>query len=172
MENGQIMVAGQEDIAALELLVNSAYRGDAARQGWTHESDLLDGQRIDAEEVAAILENANNTLLKYTKNGQILGCVCLERKGDHMYLGMLTTNPAYQGLGIGKALLQAGESHAAKLGCTVVEMTVITDRAELMAWYERHGYRNTGKLKPFPSDNPKVGKPLKNLEFVVLEKAI
>lgn len=172
MENKHITVASHDDIAAIELLVNNTYRGDGARKGWTHEADLINGPRIDAESIAAILDDNTKTIFKYTGNGQIIGCVCLERNGNHIYLGMLTTNPTLQGKGIGKALLQAGEQYASQLGCTLIEMTVITDRTELIAWYERNGYKNTGKVKPFPADNPKVGTPVKRLEFVVLEKAI
>lgn len=167
-----ITVAGTSDIAAIEFLVNNTYRGDNARQGWTHEADLLHGPRIDAESIAAILNDNSKTLFKYTENDRLAGCVCLEQNGDHMYIGMLTTDPSLQGKGIGKTMLHAAEAHAVQLGCTLIEMTVITERTELIAWYERQGYKNTGMVKPFPSDNPKVGVPLKNLEFVVLEKSI
>ncbi len=171
MENTHITIAGKEDAAALELLVNGAYRGDSARRGWTHEADLLGGQRVDLQGIEDLLADSNITLLKYTENGQIIGCVCLEKKETHLYLGMLTVDPALQGKGIGKALLETAESYAFHLGCDAVEMTVITDRKELIAWYERHGYKNTGLIKSFPSDDPRFGIPVKHLEFVVLEKA-
>jgi len=172
MESTPISVAGPADVTALESLVNSAYRGDKARKGWTHEADLLGGQRIDADGIAALLTNEQATLLKYTDNGRIVGCVCLEQKGTNLYLGMLTTDPEYQGKGIGKAMLQAADRHAVQLGCTLLEMTVITDRKELVAWYERHGYVNTGVTKPFPHNDVRFGIPVKPLEFVVLEKVL
>lgn len=172
MENRSITVAGTNDITALVALVNSAYRGDKAREGWTHEADLLNGQRIDAEGMAALLANGDTTILKYTDNSRIVGCVCLEKKDSHLYLGMLTTAPEFQGKGIGKVMLREAERHAVRLGCKLVEMTVITDRKELMAWYERHGYKNTGVLKPFPSHDPRAGVPLKPLQFVVMEKML
>ena len=172
MTNRHISLAQQEDIAALELLVNSAYRGDSARKGWTHEADLLNGQRVDAASITNMLADNNTTLLKYTEDGQIIGCVCLERTGDHVYLGMLTVNPDLQAKGIGKALLEAAESYASQLGCTAIEMTVITVREELIAWYIRRGYKNTGKVKAFPSHDTRFGIPVNPLEFVVLEKQI
>jgi hypothetical protein len=38
---------------------------------------------------------------------------------------------------------------AKKWGCKLIYMTVISVRTELIAWYERHGYVNTNKTKPF-----------------------
>jgi ribosomal protein S18 acetylase RimI-like enzyme len=172
MTNRHISLAQPEDIHALDLLVNSAYRGDSARKGWTHEADLLNGSRIDADILAKMLADTNITLLKYTAEDRLIGCVCLEKREDHVYLGMLTVDPSVQAKGIGKALLEAGESYASVLGCTSVEMTVITVREELIAWYIRRGYKNTGKIKAFPTNDPRFGIPVTPLEFVVLEKQI
>ncbi|PWV51500.1 ribosomal protein S18 acetylase RimI-like enzyme [Chitinophaga sp. S165] len=161
-----------EDIPAIDFLVNSAYRGDSARIGWTHEADLLNGSRVDADIIAQLVADPNITLLKYTEDGQIIGCVCLEKREDHVYLGMLTVNPSLQAKGIGKALLEAAESYAPVLGCNTIEMTVITVREELIAWYIRRGYRNTGKIKDFPTGDTRFGIPVTRLEFVVLEKQL
>lgn len=170
--NRHISIVQEGDIPAIESLVNSAYRGDSARKGWTHEADLLNGSRVDADIIAKLVANPTITLLKYTEDDQIIGCVCLEKKDDHAYLGMLTVNPDLQAKGIGKALLEAAESYAPVLGCDTIEMTVITVREELIAWYIRRGYWNTGKIKSFPTDDPRFGIPVKPLEFVVLEKQL
>jgi len=172
MTNRHIALARKEDISALESLVNSAYRGDSSRQGWTHEADLLNGQRVDTAIIETMLADTNTTLLKYTEDDQIIGCVSLEKTDDHAYLGMLTVNPALQTKGIGRSLLEAAEHYASQLGCTVIEMTVITVREELIDWYIRRGYKNTGIVKAFPADDTRFGIPVKPLEFVVLEKKI
>ncbi|WP_233259864.1 GNAT family N-acetyltransferase [Chitinophaga sp. S165] len=172
MTNRHISMVRPEDIPAIDFLVNSAYRGDSARIGWTHEADLLNGSRVDADIIAQLVADPNITLLKYTEDGQIIGCVCLEKREDHVYLGMLTVNPSLQAKGIGKALLEAAESYAPVLGCNTIEMTVITVREELIAWYIRRGYRNTGKIKDFPTGDTRFGIPVTRLEFVVLEKQL
>ena len=88
-----------------------------------------------------------------------------------MYLGMLTVSPKIQARGIGKKLLSAAETHALKNDCDKIEMTVISDRAELIAWYERNGYHVTEETKPFHTE-ARFGVPRKNLEFLVMEKMI
>lgn len=82
---------------------------------------------------------------------------------------MLTVSPELQAKGIGKQLLAAAESMAKSEGCKTIQMTVISVRKELIAWYERHGYAATGETAPFPTD-PKFGLPKQSLAFIVLEK--
>jgi ribosomal protein S18 acetylase RimI-like enzyme len=165
-----ISVAELKDVAELNALVNSAYRGESSKQGWTTEADLLGGIRIDDERLIELIQKPDSVILKYTESNKIIGCVHLEKKGDRMYLGMLTVSPSLQARGIGKELMQASEAHTKKQNCTAVYMSVITDRTELLAWYERHGYKNTGIRKQFPSEDPRFGLPKKKLEFVILEK--
>jgi ribosomal protein S18 acetylase RimI-like enzyme len=166
-----ISVVELEDVSELNTLVNSAYRGDSSRQGWTTEADLLDGIRIDEERLVELIQKQDSIILKYVDDAKkIIGCVHLEKKGDRMYLGMLTVSPELQSKGIGKELMKAAELRAGKLNCRSVYMSVITDRMELIAWYEKYGYKNTGVKKPFPMGNPRFGLPKKDLEFVILEK--
>jgi ribosomal protein S18 acetylase RimI-like enzyme len=167
-----ILPATVEDAPILSNLVNSAYRGDSSRQGWTTETDLLDGTRIDFRAIAEMINRHGTTILKYVEDGTILGCVELEHKGHRLYLGMLTVEPDLQGKGIGKALLGAAEMEARRLKCTRVSMTVISIREELIAWYLRHGYHDTGQRKPFEVPDSRWGIPKQELEFAVLEKEI
>ncbi|GAB4091599.1 GNAT family N-acetyltransferase [Flaviaesturariibacter terrae] len=165
-----IVPAGKADIPELLQLLNRAYRGDDARNGWTHEADLIEGeQRTDADELQHKLEEPGAVLLKYVENGSIQGCVYLEKKGSELYLGMLSVSPDRQGSGIGKKLLQAAEGQAVRAGCGAIVMTVISVRSELLDWYHRHGYRETGAEEPFP-DDPRFGKPRQPLFFKWLRK--
>ena len=144
-----IRPARSDDIEPLHLLVESAYRGDSAKRGWTHEADLLDGQ--------------------------LQGCVQLSRvDGSVAYLGLLTVDPALQAGGLGRALLTHGETYAREQWQSqAMEMTVIRQRAELIAYYERRGYVRTGEYRPFPHGNPRFGLPKSDaLEFAVLRKPI
>ncbi|MBK5285645.1 MAG: GNAT family N-acetyltransferase [Bacteroidia bacterium] len=168
-----IQKAELKDVSVLNALVNSAYRGESSKQGWTTEADLLDGIRVDDEWLKEQIEKPGSLILKYLdEQNKITGCVHLEKKGSRLYLGMLTVSPIEQGRGIGKKLMKAAEEHARNLNCLSIYMTVITERTELIAWYERHGYSNTGETKPFPEGDPRFGLPKKHLEFVVLEKRI
>lgn len=162
-----------QDIPALVALVNSAYRGDASKKGWTTEADLLLGElRTDEASLRQLFVNSDDCVLKYTvDDGRIAGCVHLQKQGDKLYLGMLSVNPLLQAGGIGKQLLQAAELHAKKTGCHTITMTVISARKELIAWYMRRGYLLTGLNKPFPVDE-KYGVPTQELLFEVLEKEI
>ncbi|WP_281225796.1 GNAT family N-acetyltransferase [Flavobacterium aquiphilum] len=167
-----ITIATLEDISALEKLVNSAYRGETSKQGWTTEAELLSGKRITEDELSEIIKNKENTILKFTDNKTIIGCVLLVNKGNKIYLGMLTVSPNLQNSGIGKQLLKAAEVHALSLNLHKIVMTVISIREELIAWYKRHGFVDTGAREPFPlngTDAVTHGQPL---EFIVLEKTI
>lgn len=166
-----ISISELKDVPELNALVNSAYRGDSSRQGWTTEADFLDGIRIDEERIEELIGKPDTVILKYTdSSNKIIGCVHLEKKEDRMYLGMLTVSPTLQSKGIGKEMMGASEAHAKKMNCRSVYMSVITIREELLAWYERHGYKNTGIKKPFPMSDPRFGLPKQELEFVILEK--
>jgi len=160
------------DAEVLGQLVNSAYRGETSKGGWTTEADLLDGTRTDAAAIAELILDPDTTILKYAEDGEILACVELKVGGSKLYLGMLTVRPHLQGRGIGKMLLERAEAEARSKGCTSIFMTVISARAELISWYVRHGYCETGERKPFEFTDPRFGQPRKPLEFVVLEKRL
>jgi GNAT superfamily N-acetyltransferase len=171
----KIRFATALDLDRLHLLVHAAYRGDSARQGWTHEADLLDGQRTDRAALAESLADPCQRILVAERDDALIGCVNIAAVGaDKAYLGMLSVDPARQAGGIGRALIAAGEAAAAELfGATAMEMTVIRQRHELIAWYERRGYRLTGEERPFPLDDTRFGLPRRrDLAFVVLEKPL
>jgi GNAT superfamily N-acetyltransferase len=164
--------AGFDDVPALVILVNSAYRGESSKAGWTTEADLLDGQRIDETMLTELLANSKNTILSASDNtGHMIACVYLQQNSTTMYLGMLTVEPQLQAKGIGKQLMSAAESFATEKGCLNIEMTVISIRHELIAWYAKRGYLPTGATKPFPPDS-KFGIAKRPLEFIVLNKQL
>ena len=168
-----ITTAIHADIPALNRLVNSAFRGDSAKKGWTHEADIIHGTlRTDEATIEGLMNTPGITFLQYWDDTNTLqGCVCLQVKPKGLYLGMLTVNPDLQGGGIGKQLLVAAEEHARETGCSSIYMTVISLRTELIAWYIRHGYVDTGERVPFEVDT-KYGTPIEPLWFVVLQKNV
>ncbi len=163
------------DAPAINALVNSAYRGESSRAGWTTEADLLGGQRVDVERIEEIIATPGSVILIHERDGAPIACVLLERTSDtQCYLGMLTVKPALQGDGIGRRMLDAAERWAIEAWeSRVMHMTVITLRTELIAWYERCGYRRTGKRQPFPYGDERFGRPKRpDLVFEVLTKAL
>ena len=168
--------ASTADVAEIVALVESAYRGEASRTGWTTEADLLDGQRTDADAVADMLRQPDSTvLLADEDDGQLVGCCRLERRpGGEAYFGMFSVQPVRQGGGVGRQLLAEAERMARDdWAATTMVMTVIAQRAELIAWYERRGYRRTGETEPFPYGNDRYGIPRRpDLVFAVLAKPL
>ena len=170
-----ITAAGSADVQPLVMLVNSAYRGQSSRRGWTTEEHLLGGQRTDAAAIQRLIDTRNTVILVLRRDAAVCGCVLLENQGDRVcYLGMLTVRPDLQASGIGKRLLAAGEAWASEhFGSRYVEMTVIGLRQELIAWYERRGYAQTGEIRPFPYEDERFGLPKRDdLRFVVLRRAV
>lgn len=168
----QILKSTLKDIRELRILINNAYRGSAAKEGWTNESDLLDGQRIDDEELIRLISDQFITILKYVRNGKIIGCVLLKQNDNEIYLGMLSVMPVLQAAGIGKKLLDASEIHALNRNCDLIKMTVFTIRKELIEWYKRHGYNDTGIKSSFDPGDNRFGKPKIELEFSTLSKLL
>jgi GNAT superfamily N-acetyltransferase len=163
------------DVDAIVALVNSAYRGESSRAGWTTEADILGGQRTDAEEIAQLIARDGSAILLCLQNGGIIGSVHVERMDAAIaYLGMLVIKPVLQGQGLGRRFLDEVERFACReWGAVRMQMQVITLRHELIAYYERRGYLRTGETRPFPAGDPRFGLPkVEGLMFEVLEKAL
>lgn len=171
--------ATPNDIPGLHALVEAGYRGDSAKQGWTHEADLLGGQRTDAAALGEMIADPDQTiLLAEGDDGALLGCVLIADEGERdggrvAYLGMLTVSPTLQNGGLGRQLIAAAENYGRTFGARVMEMTVIKQRRELIDWYIRRGYVDTGREEPFPLDDERFGLPkTRDLVFVVLAKPL
>lgn len=164
----KIRAAELSDLAALHPVIERAYRGDSARIGWTHEADLVTGERTDIETLSTIVSSADDALLVALQDGATIGCVHLSRRENKgCYLGLLCVDPLLQAGGYGKQVMAAAEQFAAEhFGADNIVMTVIERRIELIEYYERRGYVRTGETCPFPveTDPP--------LSMVILRKHI
>lgn len=165
-----ITTATKEDIPQLNILINSAYRGETSKKGWTTEAFILEGKRTTEAELKEVLADPKNTILKFTDTNTIIGSVLLTTKQNQLYLGMLTVSPELQNSGIGKKLLAAAENQAQILELKSIVMTVISVREELIAWYKRNGYVDTGVREPFPANDIHISIAKEPLEFIFLEK--
>jgi N-acetylglutamate synthase-like GNAT family acetyltransferase len=164
-----------DDAVRLVALVNSAYRGESSKKGWTTEADILGGQRTDEEKMREMIAAAHSRLeLAFLDADSLVACVHLKKEADgSCYLGMLSVDPNRQAGGVGKELMARSEVVAREWGCARMRMTVISLRAELITYYERRGYRRTGRTEPFPAGDPRFGLPkVKGLEFAELEKPL
>jgi GNAT superfamily N-acetyltransferase len=169
-------VGADDDVPDVVALVESAYRGDTSRAGWTTEADLLDGQRTDPESVRAIVASTTGyLLLARDAAGELVACCQLEQRPDGVgYFGMFAVRPGAQGSGLGRAVLAEAERRARdEWQSRAMEMTVIGQRRDLIAWYARRGYAETDQTRPFPHGDPKFGLPRRDdLYFVVLRKPL
>lgn len=164
------------DAKDVQALVQSAYRGDSSRAGWTTEADLVADERInEAGVIAKINQNNGLVLLAHDEAGALAGCCEIEGKdGGIGYFGLFAVDPTRQAGGMGKRILSAAEGVAKDdLGVKLMEMLVVWPRKELIDWYIRRGYTKTEKTKPFPYAHLVNGKALRDdLYFVVLEKEL
>lgn len=170
-----LKAAKSKDSIEIATLVNSAYRGESSKAGWTTEADFLGGQRSDQTSIKELILRKDSTILiKTNTQKEIIACVHIEKKNTHMaYLGMLTVKPTLQAKGIGKIILKEAENYSKQyFQIQKIEMTVIHLRKELIDWYERHGYKKIGETRPFPMNDPKFGLPKQQLHFIVLQKNI
>lgn len=165
--------ATHADIPAIVALVESAYRGDSSRRGWTTEADLLGGQRTDPDSVKALIDKHDSIVLLAERDGVLVGCANLDRQGDAAYFGMFAVDPSLQGGGIGDAILAECERLARERGLASMRMTVFWMRSELIAWYQRRGYAATGERAPFPYGDERFGLPTReDLWFEVYAKPL
>jgi len=166
--------ANNNDVDTIVELVESAYRGDASRVGWTTEADFLDGRRTGSDDVLAQIARPRSRILLAERDGELLASAHVADEDGAGYFGMFSVQPGLQNTGIGKSMLAEAERIAREeWKLPSMRMTVIDIRAELIAWYERRGYRRTGITKPFPYGDARFGIPKRDdLRFEILEKSL
>lgn len=173
MKELQFRTAKEADIAALVAVINTAYRGDQSRVGWTTEADLVEGDRVTTAEVRALLARGDTVILLCLLDDSTVGTVELRRQGLEAYLGMLVVNPRLQTRGIGKQLLAAAEEFVVSQWCsTSIVLSVISVRDELIKFYERRGYKRTGVFEDFPKQLGQSIPIVAGLQFEQLSKSL
>lgn len=117
------------------------------------------------------MREPGGVILTDWEGDELMGCVYLKKEGERLYLGMLSVWPVKQGVGIGKRLVAAAADYARVYGCKAIRITVISAREELIAWYERHGFRRTGEVEAFHAGD-RFGTVKRPLELAVLERGV
>jgi ribosomal protein S18 acetylase RimI-like enzyme len=166
--------AAEADVPALVALIESAYRGESSRAGWTSEADILGGQRTDPQGVREVITAPGSRLMIIERDGEPVACCQLEHRGEAAYFGMFAVRPDLQGAGLGRRIIAEAERSVRETwGVAEMHMTVISVREDLIAWYERRGYRRTGRMTPFPYGDERFGIPRRDdLAFELLVKAL
>lgn len=155
----ELRIAATADAEDIATLVNRAYRPSAQDAGWTHESGLIEGERITVEQVLQEFDG-DRSILVLCRGTQIVACALVARAPFGAYVGMLATDPAIQNQGLGKQMLGHAERHAAEnYGAACIKMSVLSSRPELLAFYERRGYVLTGEAEEYPL-SAGVGRPM------------
>lgn len=165
-----LRIASDADSADVADLVNRAYRPDENSGGWTHESNMLAGPRISAQQVGALFGEKSAVLL-LCDGARLVACVYVQGGEAGAYIGMLATDPARQVSGIGKQMLDHAEQYARQhFGAARFDISVLSGRPELLAFYERRGYVLTGEVEDFPVAAG-VGEPkVDNIQILSLVK--
>lgn len=170
----RLRTATLDDVDALVALIESAYRGDASRAGWTTEADLLGGRRTDATDLRACLARPRSRVLVADEGAAPIACAHVMVDDGAGYFGMFAVAPGRQGGGLGGAVLAEAERIVRDdWRLPAMRMTVIDVRTELIAYYQRRGYVRTGVHRPFPYGDARFGQPKRpDLRFEILEKRL
>ena len=149
--------ANAAEAETIATIVNAAYRA---------EDFFINGNRTDPDEVLGVLQQ-HAFLVAEDGSGEVVGAVEVEIRGDRGYFGMLSVKPTLQGSGLGRRLIHEVEAHCRERGCSWLDLMVVNLREELLPWYARLGFRETGTA-PFP-DPPKLKRPC---HMVLMEKPL
>ena len=165
------------DASAIAQLVNSAYRGETSRKGWTTEADLLEGLRTTTADVAKIIKREDAFMLIGTHNNEIVATICCEWQAiagsNTAHFGMIAVKPSLQNKGYGKQIIAAAEALTRREWRVVgFHMTVISIRHELIAFYEKLGYQRTAEFKDFPQNSELWQPKVEGLNLQYLAKLI
>ena len=173
MNIDEYRIATARDVPELVSLINSSYRPSGAEAGWTHESELIEGARINPQQLAELLEGEGSTVLLGLNKGEIVACVNVNQEIGATYIAMLTVRPSCQNFGLGKEMLQLAEEYAEnQYDASVFNLFVISQRKELYDFYLRRGYQSTEITSDYPA-NAGVGIPkVEGLKLSLLTKQL
>ncbi|SES66295.1 Ribosomal protein S18 acetylase RimI [Nitrosomonas marina] len=151
-------------------LINLTYRGET---GWTRETHIIGGDRTNLDEISTAMAKPDARFYVVYLEQLLTACIYLSREQCHAYIGFFSVHPNYQGIGVGKHILHQAEDIARQeLAARRIRMFVVSQRPELIAFYQRRGYQRIGSQEPYPLQL-KIGVPkVDGLTIEYLEKRI
>lgn len=129
-------------------LINLTYRGAA---GWTRETHIIQGNRTSLYEIETAIANPDAHFFVVNQHRGLVACIYVEKQEKSAYIGFFSVHPTLQRKGIGNYILKQAETFAlSELGAKKLVMYVVSQRPELIAFYERRGYVRTGQIEAYP----------------------
>ena len=131
----RIRRASDSDTSGIRAVVDAAYARYVPRIGRTPAPMCADYERLVAAGDVWVGED----------DGRVVGVLVIRRAGDVLELENVAVDPAQQGRGHGRALVEFAESHARELGLSAVELYTNEAMVENLRLYPRLGYVETGR---------------------------
>jgi ribosomal-protein-alanine N-acetyltransferase len=107
-------------------------------------------------ELQYFVRHPRSTTIVAEREGQVAGfCVVDWKQEAGRKLGHFITidvAPELRRNGLGRLLMQAGEAELAGMGCFAIALEVAMNNAGAQAFYERLGYRDTGRIPGYYAD--------------------
>lgn len=155
-----VRTAGPRDLTEILRIVNLAYRV---------EDFFINGDRITPADLRERFDRqeAEFLVVDGAVPGQLTAAVHFEARDDHGWFGLLAVDPAAQGAGHARALIEAMEARCRTLMLARLVIEVVDLREELPPFYARFGFVETGRA-PFPN----AAKLTRPAGLVLMEKRV
>jgi len=148
LKNLKLVPASIEDAERIKDLINLCYRG---MDGWTKETKIVSGDRISIDDTKTLIQKHNSKMFTVSIDETMIACIGIEQKENKAYISAFAVLPSYQNMGIGKQVLSQAEEYAAnQFKAKELILVVVSQRQELIEYYERRGYKRTGQISKYP----------------------
>jgi ribosomal protein S18 acetylase RimI-like enzyme len=122
--------AAPADVPRLKALAKAAYGGYVERLGGPPRPMVDDYSAVIREHRVTVAE----------RDGEIVGMVVLAVGDEGFLVDNVAVEPAHQGSGVGRALLEHAEGAARQAGCDSIYLFTHEKMTENLALYSRVGY--------------------------------
>ena len=133
---------------AIADLVNLTYRGDL---GGRRIMKKKRGDRTNRQAIESAMCNPNAHFLVVNLPKILASCIYVAKEKEHAYIGFFSVHPSLQGRGLGKYVLEQAETFVLRnMEIHKFVMFVVSQRRELIEFYQRRGYFRTGRIEAYP----------------------
>ncbi|ORX54422.1 acyl-CoA N-acyltransferase [Hesseltinella vesiculosa] len=143
-------ISDQDKAKDMLSVVNNAFLAE----GWASARHFTKGDRLELKDIEGyIINEKQNIYIALSQDQEVVGTLMVEFKGDDkVYMGILTTKPGWQSMGIGGGLMRKAILDTQSLGYKTAEIAVVEGRGQLFAWYNRLGFFETGQEQDIYGD--------------------